>query len=618
MRALNNGANQIKKTKLRDDKWWLRLAIAAMTLAAAGLLCLMLPKSYASNADGRFLPLRLDRNMPIVEAWPGISIKNDPNGALTIASIMADPTISATFEMPKSAYATMGISRGIFWLRLPVLLQADSADDATKTAQWILDIDYSLLNRIEVYVVADGKLIQQALLGNEQPFADRPIASRAHAVGLNLAIGVTNEIYLRVETIGATILPITLGQLSAFHERELNEQMLQGVLTSLGLCLLIYSLLQWMSLRETLYLKYALLIFGSVIFSVHFFGIGEQYLWRDHLWIERHLAGISSLVAAGATAMFVEHVLRAEMGRHLRRALKIGAFMLFLAAVIHGMDLIDIQMVSKLMSTLGLLPALLGLPGAIRRMRQGDIVGAYFIVAWVGYFIASAIMVGVVKGHVDANFWTLHSFQFGATLDMLVFMRITVLRSAAIHSAAERANRERDSLINLAQSDPLTGLVNRRGLNLTLDHALQNVTSDKMLAVYLLDLDEFKPVNDQYGHDVGDELLVLVAKRLRATMRSGDVVARLGGDEFVVMASGLQNDLQANELGHKLLEVFNTPFALSKHTCRVGVTIGYALAPHDGDDGVGLMKAADAAMYVGKETGKNCLRRAVAANILPV
>ena len=128
-------------------------------------------------------------------------------------------------------------------------------------------------------------------------------------------------------------------------------------------------------------------------------------------------------------------------------------------------------------------------------------------------------------------------------------------------------------------------------------------------SVYMLDLDGFKQVNDQFGHDVGDQLLEIVGSRLRSTVRADDGIARLGGDEFVVMANGLQNDSQAVELGNKLLETLRLPFALSHQTCQVSVTIGYVLAPLDGQNAEALLKQADAAMYTGKQSGRNCLRR---------
>ncbi len=166
-----------------------------------------------------------------------------------------------------------------------------------------------------------------------------------------------------------------------------------------------------------------------------------------------------------------------------------------------------------------------------------------------------------------------------------------------------------DQLRSLVDTDPLTELPNRRGLHAAVESAIQLARADEMVAVYVLDLDGFKQINDQYGHDVGDELLIAVARRLSANVRSTDVISRLGGDEFVVMSCRLHSEQQAREIGEKLLKAFDDPFALTQHTCRIGLTAGYALAPQDGLNAITLLKCADAAMYEGKSAGKHCVRR---------
>jgi diguanylate cyclase (GGDEF)-like protein len=137
-------------------------------------------------------------------------------------------------------------------------------------------------------------------------------------------------------------------------------------------------------------------------------------------------------------------------------------------------------------------------------------------------------------------------------------------------------------------------------------------TPERLLAIYMLDRNGFKPVNDQYGHDVGDELLVAVGARLTSAVRAQDIVARVGGDEFVVVATDVTSEAKAVELGDKLLAVFRAPFACGEQECRVGVTIGYVLAPLDGVHIAELIKAADAAMYAGKQRGKGMVVRALA------
>jgi len=550
-------------------------------------------------------PLLLDDGAERVRAWPAVTVLADPGKQMTLDDVRAAVN---RFAPPQQAYATLGLRNEAMWLRVPVRVPANS------DGRWLLDIEYAVLNRVDVHVVANGRVIQHAVLGNMQPFSQRPLASRSHAVVMALPPDAAVELFLRVQTLGAMALPITLYKSSAFLEHALNEQMLQGLLTGLGLCLLIYSLMQWVSLRERLYLKYALLTAGSLLFSIYQFGIGAQYVWTDNTWIELHAGGLAALLASGGTFLFVEHALRApHQGRWFGRVMKTGAALLFATALAYAFDLIHVHQVSSVVGTLGLAPAVLGMPGAVSRARRGDSVGWYFLAAWVGYFVATAVMVGLIKGHVGVNFWTLHSFQFGATLDMLLFMRVIGLRMKAIHAAAQHATRERDTLLSMANTDALTGLPNRRGLDAVLARELPHCTPSHLLAMYMIDLDGFKDVNDRFGHDVGDELLVAAARRLQASLRASDVVVRLGGDEFVVTVSGLHDDRQAQEIGSHLLEAFAEPFALSQQrSCSVGLTIGYALVPPDGDDPARLLKQADAAMYAGKQSGKRCVRRAEA------
>jgi diguanylate cyclase (GGDEF)-like protein len=264
-----------------------------------------------------------------------------------------------------------------------------------------------------------------------------------------------------------------------------------------------------------------------------------------------------------------------------------------------------------------LLPALIGLHGAIARVRRGDVVGTYFIVAWTGYFLTGVILSLTINGHIGVNFWTLHALQFGATFDMLLFMRIAVLRTAAEHRVAQHAQHERDIMKSLANTDSLTALKNRRGLNEALVALVPLASPERLLAIYMLDLNGFKPINDRYGHDVGDELLVAIGARLTSAVRTQDIVARVGGDEFVVVATDVSSEAKAVDLGNKLLAVFDSPFRCGEQDCRVGVTIGYVLAPPDGAQIADLLKAADAAMYSGKQLGKGIVVRGRRALLNP-
>ena len=420
------------------------------------LLVLLLAALSWHSATGRAAPLLLDDRAPAYEAWPALTLLKDPSGTMSVDDALAN---LQRFTPPVTAYAAMGFSKEPVWLRLPIAVAAQSE------GKWILDIDYALLNRVDVYLAAAGKVQRIAVLGNLQPLSGRPLMGRAPAVELDLAPGGQYELLMRIDTKNSLILPVRLSRPGAFHQRANNEFLLQGMLIAVGLCLLLFSLQQWISLSDSVYAKYALLIACNLLFMAHLFGFGGLYLWTDNPWLETHTAGIASLLTASATALFIEGILGADMSPRIRRAMRMIAAFLAMFAVLFALDLVGNRLLALVMGVLGLLPALLGLPGALARIRRGDSVGTYFIVAWVTSFFAGIVLYGVVTGLLGANFWTMHALQFGATLDMLIFMRIVILRTAAVHLAAQTASRERDVLHSLAHSDPLTGLTNRRGLN---------------------------------------------------------------------------------------------------------------------------------------------------------
>ena len=554
-------------------------------------------------------PLQLQAQQPAAGLWQALQMLPDPEQRYTVQELLQG---GPAFGPMPPTQGTLGVRAEPVWLRIPLELAASAP------GRWVLDIDYAPLQRIDLVLASGGRIVQQAALGSHVPFAQRPLPTRSHAVELDLQPGVAYELLLRVQTQGAMVLPLRLSPPAMHAEHALREQMLQGLLTGLALCLWIYSLAQWINQREVLFLQYTLLISGSLLFSLHFFGVGAQYLWGGLPWFEQHASGMSALMATCGSFLFIGQALAAGNPRNrLMRAMRWGAAGTALLALAFALDLFDTRVLAAIVSVLGLVPALMGIPGAVARMRQGDAVGGTLLLAWLVYFVATATVIGVIRGWVPVNFWTLHSFQFGATLDMLLFMRVLGLRSKALRLAAENARTERDTLHWLAHTDPLTNLPNRRGMQEALSNALRLCCHEQQLAVYLLDLDGFKPVNDEHGHDVGDELLVAVARRLQGHVRATDLVARLGGDEFVVVASALESPAQAHDLANKLLDAFHAPFTLSSTKVQVGLTIGYALAPLDAYDATSLLKLADAAMYQGKQNGKFRVQRSTEQLAMP-
>jgi diguanylate cyclase (GGDEF)-like protein len=579
-----------------DDRWVKSFVIIGRGWLV-GLCCLLAWPVWAGTVT-------LDASTRSVELWPAVRMLSDPAHGL-----LAQQAIDrrADFVAPGGHYANLGPRADTLWLRIPLQL------DVQAPRRWVLAVEYASIDRIEVFQPGADGVGGPVVLGRTLPFSQHPLPSLAHATMLEFEPGA-QELLLRVRTRSSMVLPIVLSTPEAFIAAEARSQLLQGLMAGAMLCLLLYSLTQWVSLRESMFLNYAITIAGTGLFFVAYSGLGPQHLWGDQAWLNVHVAPLAVLVAIVGGCLFIEKVLDIQdIQPWVARALKLLSASAAAAAVAFAIDLIDYPTAQRLATLLGPLPMLAAIPVAWLRAYRGERVGVYMLIGWGAYATATVTMAALLRGWIDANFWTLNLFQFGAMFEMAMWMRVLGVRIEALRASAQRAHLERDALRSMAHTDALTGLPNRRGLSEVLQQALPRSSAERMTAVFLLDLDGFKPINDRLGHEAGDEVLVGVARRLQALLRGSDTVARLGGDEFVVIASGLAGDADAQALGRKLLDGFGEPFDAAGQSCRVGLTIGYALAPLDGADASSLLKRADAAMYAGKQAGRQCLIRGQAS-----
>ncbi|SIS89690.1 EAL domain-containing protein [Neptunomonas antarctica] len=176
----------------------------------------------------------------------------------------------------------------------------------------------------------------------------------------------------------------------------------------------------------------------------------------------------------------------------------------------------------------------------------------------------------------------------------------------AVFSDISRIKAHETELDRIAHYDALTGIPNRRLLGDRLNHTIARAKrSGKSLAVCYLDLDSFKPVNDQYGHATGDLLLIEVTQRLLKILREEDTIARLGGDEFVILFSELGKPEEIDRLLDRVLTAISMPVLIENHSLHVSASIGVTLFPADTADADTLLRHADQAMYQAKEAGKN-------------
>jgi diguanylate cyclase len=556
----------------------------------------ILALTLASFAGWAAEPMRLTDDQASIDLWPAVTVLPDPEHSLDGRSVL---TRLADFRPPPSPHANLGVRRDTVWLRVPIVVPA------SERGRWVLDIDYASLDRIDVFVVSDGIATQQHRLGDERVFAERPLPSSGHAVALAFERGTEQELLLRVRTTSSMIVPLRLVGEVTFQAQQARVQMAQGLLAGLGLALTIYSLVHAVMLRSAMFANYAITVGCTTLFFYAFYGLAPQHLWPTHEWLTRNAAPLLVLLAIVGGVRFIGAALTVrELSRTLHRAQTAVWAAALACACGFVVGALDYPATQAAGTALGVACMLVTLPAALLRARRGDRAAWVVTAGWALYACGAFTMALLLRGKLPFNDATEYAFQIGSAIEMVSWLVVLSMRMDEVRQSAHRVHAERDVMRSLAETDALTGLPNRRGLRQRLDASLPACVPGRLGALFMVDLDGFKAVNDRLGHDAGDLLLKAVAERLRGLVRGGDTVARLGGDEFVICADALPGAGEAQRLGEKFVQAFRAPFSIDGQPCAVGLTVGYALAPLDGSDADALLKRADAALYAGKAAGK--------------
>ncbi|HKO87321.1 MAG TPA: diguanylate cyclase [Burkholderiales bacterium] len=521
-------------------------------------------------------------------------------------------------------------SQSAYWLRFKVVAATESPQD------WLLEIRFPPLDRVEVYVPDEWGNHNLHVLGDRQAFGERLYRHRNLVLPFKLQNGAIQTIYMRVTTDGTVTLPMTLWDPMAFAQQD--ELALSWLMLYLGMicALAIYNLVLYLSTKERMYFTYASFAAAMGLAQASYAGVGFQYLWPEFpAWAHFSPALTFVLVGVLGCAFTRDFLNTRQMPRFdriivgLMCAFALGTFCTLFFSYYVGI---------YVSSTVALLAGIVAIAIGIHGLRKGMPGARYFLIAWSLLAVGVVLFCSRTIGLLPSNFLTTYALQIGSAFEMMLLAlalanRINSLRRekeaaqedalrtqtemlAVLHrkeheleASIEHRTRElevvnkqlRDNesyLQDLAHHDSLTGLANRVLLYERIGHALANRRRDGgMLAILLIDMDHFKPVNDRYGHAVGDHLLVAIAKRFEAVVRESDTVARLGGDEFVVLLESVADSESVEQVVTKLRAEAARVFTVSELNLHVSASIGIALYPHHGADAQTLLARADAGMY---------------------
>lgn len=619
--------------------------VARAFLLAALALAPELARAEAVPPPGPLGPVSLGRFVDVLE---------DPARVLTLDDVRRDVT-ARRFERSEDDILNAGYSSSAYWLRL------DLGNAQIPETGWLLEVGFPSLDEVDLHLpgrAADGSVVYRSVRGGDtRPWIEREIQDRAHVFRLPANTVTAEPIFLRVATRSVLTVPLNLWQPRAFAASGVRLQLVYGLFYGLVVALFVYNLLLLASLRDRTHLWYVLYVgmFGLALFTLD--GFAFEYFWPENVWWANRALGAILCGTLAFGALFARNflALRGNLPRvdRLVIAVALAGALGTLIAVVGEAE--HYSWVMRILSIVATAAGVTILAVAARQLARGYRAARFFLLAWSALVVFVALAALRNFALVPTHFLTLYGLHLGLALDVVLLslaladrIRVHERESARSQRRAlanqrallettqanereledrirertrelNRANdrlreeaHEREALMHqlrereehlrfMAQHDPLTGLPNRISLQQRLELALELAKRNrKKVAVMMVDLDDFKKLNDARGHLVGDQALAAVSARLRTSVRASDTVARYGGDEFVVLAGELDRIDDARMIADKIADMVNVPLALEGGLARIACSIGISVYPDDALDGDALIDCADKAMYAVK------------------
>ena len=568
-----------------------------------------------------------------------VEVIEDPSGRLSIEDIRQGR--GGVFRAARNQVLRFAPTRSAYWLRFAV------TNPGTQRAHRLVELAYPSLDYVDFYTpdarTASGWRVLET--GDNRAFDSRGIDHRNFVFPIDMPPGATTTYYIRVASTSALHFPLTLWTQDQFRATTQTTNLWLGISFGVILAMLIYNLLLAVALRDSLFLVYVAFAASFGLFNFAINGFAYQWLYPDH----PRLGNLGLYLFLCASILFASQFSRMFLSTRalfpaVDRALKV---LMLLAVVLAAAFLMGSnRMVVWLGQFIGVAAALVAVFGGILAWRRGYKPARLYLAAFALVSVAGVASVARNMGWLPADMLTMYGMQIGAAIEVLLWalaladrinalkrendMAFASIRHSEVNlerrvqlktSELARTNEElrieieerrrtedrlrlsEERMRTLAHYDPLTGAANRNLFRELLTAALDRARrTNNHVGVVLVDLDRFKVVNDTFGHDAGDKLLVTVSRRLQESLRGSDVVARMGGDEFVLLIDDLKHRDDVLPILAKLRAQFDDPIIHGSTEFKACASLGCALFPNDGRDADALMKDADLSMYKEKRS----------------
>jgi diguanylate cyclase (GGDEF)-like protein len=595
---------------------------------SCSLLCIT--EILANSLDGNILNHRDSIKVEILK---------DINGTLDINDVTKAEYLNK-FELFSDKSFNFGVTTETLWLRITIPNEIKNYIDHIEVTNPFIDL-------VKIFTPLDNDeyMIQQA--GDSIPFNERPYALRTFVFDLeaNDNADKAKPIYLQIKSGGALSFAINLWQKKENIKHAVNSHTLLGFYFGMIIIMALYNLLIFFTIHERSYLLYVLYISCLALFTASLSGFGYQYLWSSPHWAQISTVSFMGMVIFTAF-MFTREFLNTSQNTPILDRLilfMMGLTLIQICISLSG----EVSLAIKMGIPLGIAFSPIVWFAGILSWKSGYRPARFFITAWTLFLITVMISGLTHAGFLSVNLMTTYAMQFGSALEVILLSlaladRITVLkiekeemqkihlkqleeynlslekmvdertmelnRTAEIaRDKAEMLKEANEELKIIATRDGLTGLLNHQTFIEQLSHMVDNAKRyEYYLSILIIDADNFKNINDTYGHQAGNEVLKLISNVIKINVRESDIAARYGGEEFaVVLSRAAQTEAveKAEKIRSKIQDITFSEFNNINCTVSIGVA---TLDWHEKESNYNkTLKNADLAMYKAKETGKN-------------
>lgn len=553
-------------------------------------------------------------------AAPTLQLYHDVSGNLTLEDVKA----RISDFVPSDGNLSFGYQPGAYWLKLSI--------EPVYVDQWWWVFDYPSLDHATLYLEnSAGTVTLQS--GDTIALTERAFLHRKLVFPLNVLPSEENTLWFRIATEGSNTLSYQLLDNNAFIEHTRYTYLLPALYFGLLIALASYNFLLYLALRENAFVWYVLFVIGFGIGALSLNGLGALFIWNNALLFGNKMLPFGFTLASLAAILFTRAFLDTQKflprwDPWLKRLIFVKTLALFSVLAM------PVQLALMVMSIIGIITVFTLTLCAIKGMLQQAPGARLFALAWSMLWIGTVVMSLRNFGFLPSNTFTVNAMQLGSAIEMILislglaqrFNRLKQQHSLMQQQMLQTEQRRvaelqqheselefkvqqrtaeleqlNERLQILASTDTLTGLANRSAIYQQLQQArARALRQQRQIALFFIDLDGFKQVNDQFGHQAGDWVLKEVSKRLLLCCRQSDLAGRLGGDEFLLICEDIGLSQQLKEFQARLQQTLDQPYHYNEHILNVTASIGVLYT--DGQLTTdSMLENADKAMYKEKQ-----------------